>query len=155
MKIVIGSDKYGFNLKETIRIHLEELRHDVTDLGCKNNEDDTPYYKTAVAAAKLISNGEAERSVLICGTGMGMAIIANKFPGVYASVCESLFAAEKCRAVNNSNILTLGEYITAPFIAQEIVDVWLSRKFNEGFNPEIQTFLDRALKDIENIEKSI
>ena len=79
--------------------------------------------------ASRVSRGEVGRGILVCGTGMGMAIIANKFPGVYAAVCENRTAAERARSINNSNVLTLGGFVTPPEEAKEIVEAWLMTEF--------------------------
>lgn len=89
------------------------------------------YYRVAGPTTKWPGKpGRAERALLVCGSGMGMAIVANKAPGVYAAVCENVEAARKARSINNSNVLTLGEMVTSAELAQEIVKVWLDpRKF--------------------------
>lgn len=94
--------------------------YETEDYGVNDTSDLAPYYKTANEIAQRISNEEFERAILICG--MGMSIIANKHSGVYAAVCESTFAAEKSRSINNSNILTLGSMITTEAIAKDIVE---------------------------------
>lgn len=94
-KIVIGSDKSGFPLKEAVKAHLVELGYEVEDCGTQDMEHGQPYYMVAPVVAEKISRKEYEKGILICGTGMGMAIVANKYPGVYAAVCENTYAAEK------------------------------------------------------------
>lgn len=157
-KIYLGSDKYGYHLKEAVKKHLEDQKgFEIHDVGCTSPDDDTPYYTNAVKVAKEISKDSKKNTygILCCGTGMGMSIIANKFPGVYASVCESLFAASKCRAINNSNVLTMGEFITAPVLATAIVDTWLETRFATGFDATITKLIEKASKDIQKIEKEV
>ena len=98
-------------------------------------EHGQPYYMVAPVVAEKISVKEYERGILICGTGMGMAIVANKYPGVYAAVCENTYAAEKCRAINDANILTMGGWITADFAGCAIVDKFLNTAFTENTEP--------------------
>lgn len=150
MRIVVAGDPWALDLKEAVKQHLVELGHDVTDLG---GHADAPanYYDVAAAAARKIQAGEAERAVLCCGTGMGMAIVANKFKGVYASVVESVLTARLCRAVNNANVLTLGALIVTPFVALQAVDAWLGTGHTEGLE-EHSDFLRNALCCIAAIE---
>lgn len=83
---------------------------------------------------------------------MGMAIIANKCPGIYAAVCETIEAAEMSRSLNNINILMLGELLTTPHFAKKIIDVWLTTEFTKGWKPSTQEWLHQSMKDIEQIE---
>ncbi|NER32045.1 MAG: RpiB/LacA/LacB family sugar-phosphate isomerase, partial [Symploca sp. SIO1C4] len=122
MKIVLGADSYGFNLKEAVKQHLLNKRIEVEDIGINDHEDQTPYYQTASEVAQRVGSQQAKRGILVCGTGMGMAIIANKHPSVYAAVCENTKAAIQSRSINNSNVLTLGGFVTPPEVAIEIVD---------------------------------
>ncbi len=153
MKIITGSDFYGFPLKESVKEYLQNIGYEVTDCGVDSAENETPYYSIASSVAKRIINGEFERGILICGTGMGMSIIANKHPGIYASVCESTFAAEKSRSINNSNVLTLGAMVTTDSVAKEIVDVWLKTEFTEGWDVSIKNWLHNSLDDISAFEE--
>jgi ribose 5-phosphate isomerase B len=153
MRIVVGADPWAVDLKEAVKAHLIELGHDVTDVG-GHADDPVKYYDAAVAAARKIQSGEADRAVLCCGTGMGMSIVANKFKGIYASVVESALAARMCRAVNDSNVLALGALFLTPFVAIEAVDAWLTTKHTTGLEEHTE-FLRQALKDIAAIEESL
>lgn len=152
MKIAIGADSYGFELKQTVKAYLLTQRHDLQDLGLTHQQGETPYYQTAAKVARLVATRQVERGILCCGTGMGMAIIANKFPGVYAAVCENTHAAEKARSINNSNLLTLGGMFTTPQLAEAIVETWLQTAFTQGWDPAIQAWLNQAMIDIEELE---
>ncbi len=152
MKIVVAGDPWGVELKDAVKAHLQELGHEVVDLG-GSKQADVKYYDAAASAARKIQTGEADRAVLCCGTGMGMAIVANKFKGVYASVIESALTARLCRAVNDSNVLAMGGLIVAPFVAIQAVDAWLATKHTEGLE-EHTAFLQQALKDIAAIEET-
>ena len=153
MKIVLGADSYGFDLKQTIKSALLDQGHDIQDIGIQTSDAETPYYQTAAEVAKLVSTQQVERGILVCGTGMGMAIIANKFPGVYAAVCENTHAAEKSRSINNANVLTLGGMFTTPILAQDILKVWLDTPFAQGWEPGIQSWLETSLQEITALEK--
>ncbi|MCP5003329.1 MAG: RpiB/LacA/LacB family sugar-phosphate isomerase [Planctomycetes bacterium] len=152
MKIAIGADSYGYLLKNSIKEYLSNKDHEITDFGVGSPEEDTPYYVTANAVAKLVADKEFDRAVLVCGTGMGMSIIANKHSGAYAAVCETPFAAEKSRSINNSNILTLGSFITTDTMAKEIVDVWLRTTFTEGWETSMKEWLQKSMGDIASLE---
>ncbi|MCI5146683.1 MAG: RpiB/LacA/LacB family sugar-phosphate isomerase [Candidatus Electrothrix sp. AR3] len=155
MKIAIGADLYGFPLKEAIKTHLLANRYHVEDLGIKDPAETTPYYATAEKIAQQIIAGEFQRGILVCGTGMGMAIVANKHPGIYAAVCESTFSAEKSRSINNSNVLTLGSMLVTEEMAKNIVDIWLQTEFTHGWESEIQEWLMISMQDISSIEKML
>jgi len=153
MRIVVAADPWAVELKDAVKAHLAELSHEVTDLG-GNSDKQVNYYDGAVAAAKMIQRGEAERGILFCGTGMGMAIVANKFKGIYASVVESAMTARLCRAVNNSNVLAMGALILTPFVALQAVDEWLNTAHTQGLEAH-KDFLCQALKAIAEIEAQI
>ena len=154
MKVAIGADSYGLALKEAIKAHLASKPHVIVDdLGVDRSESETPYYHTASKVATLVSNGCADRGILVCGTGMGMCIIANKHSGVFAAVCENVFAAEKSRSINNSNVLTLGGFVTTPTIAKDIVDTWLNAEFTQGWDPAIQAWLHHSVGEIKELEQ--
>lgn len=101
MKIAIGSDKSGFYLKEAVKKHLVEKGYEVDDFGTQDFEKGVPFFEVAPVVAKKIQNKEYGRAILMCGTGMGMAIVANKFKGVYAAVAESVYSAGKCRSIDH------------------------------------------------------
>ncbi len=151
MKIGIGADPFGVELKEVVKQHLLTTGHQCVDLGGTADEE-RPYYEVAHELAEKINSGQCERGILVCGTGMGMAIIANKHPKVYAAVCENYSAAVKARSINNANIVTLGGMVTAPYRAKEIVDAFLITEFKSGWDDDIQDFLDRSMVEIQQIE---
>ena len=129
-KIIIGSDHGGFNLKTEIIKHLEELGYEVSDLGCYSKEScDYPLIAKSVAEKVLDYNS---RGILICGTGIGVSIAANRYKGIRASHCTDTFTARMTRMHNDSNILCLGERITGVGLALDIVDIWLNTDFEGG-----------------------
>jgi len=152
MKIAIGADSVGYPLKETIKKHLIDKKHQVEDFGVNSPRQDTPYYVTANTVAQGLINKQYDRAILFCGTGMGMAIIANKHPGIYAAVCESPLAAAKSRSINNANVLALGAFLLTDMVAKEMVDVWLKTEFTQGWDATIQEWLKNALTDIASFE---
>lgn len=154
-KIIIGSDKSGFTLKEAIKEHLSHIGYEVSDVGTKDINEPLPYFKVAPIVAKAIQDKEFEKGILICGTGMGMSIVANKHKGVYAAVVESVYGAKKSRAINNANVLTLGGWIIAPELGLDIVDSFLNTEFTEGLEEWRQEFLKGAYKEVQEIEDKL
>ena len=130
MKIILGSDHGGYNLKNIIIAHLEQQGIEVEDLGCYSEDScDYPVIAKAVAEKVLLAGS---RGILICGTGIGMSIAANRFKGIRASHCTDTFTARMTRMHNNSNILCLGERITGTGLALDIVEIWLKTEFEGG-----------------------
>lgn len=155
MKIALGSDKSGFYLKEAVKKYLGENGHQVCDVGTMDMDNGVPFFEVAPKVAKMIQSKEYERGILLCGTGMGMAIVANKFQGVYAAVCESVYAAKKCRAINNANVLTMGGWEIGEMMGIEMVETFLKTEFTEGLEEWRQEFLRKAITKVEEIEKEI
>ncbi len=131
MKIGLGSDHAGLRLKSTIAAILEESGHQVSDFGT-TSEDSCDYPEFARQVAEAVRDGRCERGILVCATGVGMAICANKVRGVRAGACNDLFSARYSRLHNDLNVLCLGERIIGPGLAQEIVRVWLDTPFEGG-----------------------
>ncbi len=128
MKIAIGSDHAGFGLKEdTIRL-LKSLDIELINCGT-NSVESVDYPDFGEKVSELVSTGKAEKGILICGTGIGMSMVANKFPDVRASVCNDLFSAKMRRLHNDANILVLGGRIIGKDLAKEIVRLWISTPF--------------------------
>lgn len=128
MKIAIGSDHAGFALKERIKAHLSAMGHQYRDFGAYSDAS-TDYPDYGLPAAEAVAKGELDRGILICGTGIGMSVTANKVPGIVAALCTSTEMAELSRRHNNANILTLGGRITHEEEALKIVEVWLRTPF--------------------------
>jgi len=149
MKIVVAADPFALTLKDALIAHLKEKGHTVTDVGATQAKE-IPYYDSAPVACKMLQDGSVERAVLLCGTGMGMSIVANRFKGVVASVVESIFAAKMCRAINNANALCFGAMIWGDWMAKEAVDVFLETKFTQGLDG-FADFLKDAEKKVEAI----
>lgn len=131
MLIVIGSDHAGMEMKIEIIAILKELGHTYTDYGA-NTPQSVDYPDFGEKVAMDVSTGRAESGILICGTGIGMSIVANKFPNVRASLCNELFSAKMSRLHNDANILVLGGRIIGKDLAKEIVRTWLTTPFEGG-----------------------
>ena len=128
--IIIGSDHGGFELKVKIIEHLKELGYQVSDLGCYDKTScDYPVIAKAVAN-EVLNTGK--KGILICGTGIGVSIAANRFDGIRASHCTDTYTARMTRMHNDSNILCLGERVTGVGLALDIVDIWLKTDFEGG-----------------------
>ncbi|MFC7371542.1 ribose 5-phosphate isomerase B [Fictibacillus iocasae] len=131
MKIVIGSDHAGVQLRKDIAAMLEEMGHTVTDMGCEcDTSVDYPDY--AIPVATQVANGEADRGILICGTGIGMSIAANKVKGIRCALVHDLFSAKATRQHNDTNVLAMGERVIGPGLAQEIAKVWVETEYEGG-----------------------
>ena len=142
MKIALGCDHAGFGLKEEILSLLQTLNVEVVDCGT-NSTTSVDYPDFGEKVSVLVSSGKIERGILICGTGLGMSMVANKFPNVRASLCNDLFTAKMSRLHNDANVLVLGGRVIGKDLAHEIVKTWVSTPF-EG---------DRHLKRLNKIKK--
>ncbi len=131
MNIAIGSDHGGFELKEKIKPLIVELGHDVEDVGCYSM-DSVDYPEQAKAVSKMVAEGKADRGILICGTGIGMSLAANRCKGIRAALCHELFTARMSRKHNDANILCMGGRVIGPELAKEMVKIWLATEFEGG-----------------------
>ncbi|MDR0764617.1 MAG: ribose 5-phosphate isomerase B [Synergistaceae bacterium] len=132
MKIAVASDHAGFAMKEDIKNYLSELGHDVEDCGAYSDEKSADYPDLGIRAAGMVASGEADRGILVCGTGVGMSITANKVKGVYAALCADEFTARLSREHNAANVLALGGRTTGPGLARGIVKAWLGSEPDGG-----------------------
>ncbi len=131
MKIAVGSDHGGFNLKEEVKKWLQEKGHKVEDLGTFSL-DSVDYPDVAVAVSKKVAAGLADKGILVCGTGIGVSIAANKIPGIRAALCHDTFSARAAREHNDANVLALGERVIGRGLAMDIVETWLGSRFAGG-----------------------
>ena len=129
--IALGSDDAGYPLKESIKAYLEARGRTVVDYGC-HSPDPVDYPDVALEVAHRVADGQHDRAILVCGTGIGMAIAANKVPGVYAAVAHDPYSAAKARTSNNAQVLTMGARVIAPELAQTLVGIWLASEFGGG-----------------------
>lgn len=131
MKIAIGSDHAGFTLKEDIKQYLRKKRYVLTDFGAFS-EESVDYPVFAQKVAKALASKKAVKGILICGSGIGMSMAANKIKGVRAASCESIYTAKMSRKHNDANVLCIGSRILSKKKALQIVDAWLRTEFEGG-----------------------
>ena len=131
MKIAIGSDHGGFKLKEEIKAMLTEKEFDFQDFGTHSTES-VDYPDISRNIAEAVASGDYDRGIIICGTGIGVSIAANKIKGIRAALCHDVFSAQMSREHNDANILTMGERVVGPGLARMIVETWLGTEFAGG-----------------------
>lgn len=131
MRIAIGSDHAGFELKSHLIDHLSALGHDVVDHGT-NSAESVDYGPICAGVGRAVASGDAERGIVMGGSGQGEQIAANKVHGVRAALCHDIWMAKMSRLHNNANVLSMGGRVVAPAMAEEIVDVWLTTEFEGG-----------------------
>lgn len=129
--IIIGSDHAAFPLKEKLKQFIVEKGIEIRDAGT-NGESSVDYPDFGIKVARAVSKGEYKRGILLCGTGLGMSMVANRFPHVRAALCSDLFSAKMSREHNDSNILVLGGRIVGETLAFELVKTWLETRFEGG-----------------------
>jgi RpiB/LacA/LacB family sugar-phosphate isomerase len=132
MKIAVASDHAGFAMKEDIKNYLSELGHDAEDCGTYSGEISVDYTDFGIKAAGMVASGKADRGILVCGTGVGMSITANKVRGVYAALCSDEFTARLSRRHNAANVLVLGGRVIGAELARAVVKAWLSSEPEGG-----------------------
>jgi ribose 5-phosphate isomerase B len=131
MRIGVGADISGYPLKEVVKAHLVDLGHEVIDYGVESGQD-IDYPEVGEPVARAVAAGDVERAVLVCGTGLGMAIVANKVRGVRAAPVTDLYSAERAIKSNNAKILCLGNLVVGKSVAPLLVDHWLESEFAGG-----------------------
>jgi len=131
MKIAIACDHGGFDLKETMKEYLTSLGHEVEDFGCYEKKS-IDYPDFIFPAAQAVANGKCERGVVICTTGIGVSVCANKVKGIRCSLCTDDYTARMTREHNDANVLALGANVTTPVRAKEITKIWLETEFSHG-----------------------
>lgn len=134
-KIAIGSDPNAYDLKKTIMEKLDEWGYPYEDFG----SDDPIYANVAIEVAESVSSGDFDRGILICGTGIGMSIAANKVKGAHAALCSDVYSAERASLSNNANIMTMGSQVTGSNLAGKLVAAWLENDYipNDRSGPKI------------------
>jgi ribose 5-phosphate isomerase B len=139
-KIAIGCDPNARELKELIKAHVRSLGYESEDFG----SDDPVYANVAFAVAQAVAKGTYERGILICGTGIGMSIAANKVPGAYAALCSDAYSTERARKSNNANIMTLGALVVGPELAKALVTIWMQSEYtaDSPSAPKVQRIVD-------------
>ncbi len=141
-KIAIGCDPNAAELKHAIIGHLAELGYECEDYG----SDDPIYANVAIVVAEAVAAGKHDRGILMCGTGIGMSIAANKVPGAYAALCADVYSTERSIKSNNVNIMTLGQQVTGVELAKRLVSIWMKSTYEPGgrSEPKIQRICEYA-----------
>lgn len=147
--IVIGSDHAAYALKEKVKAYLTERSMDIEDAGCYS-EDSVDYPDVGIKVASMVSSGKFSRGILMCGTGIGMSMVANKLPHVRAALCSDPFSAMMSRRHNNANILVMGARVIGEALALEIVRAWLETSFDGGRHQRRLDKFDRLDTDCSN-----
>lgn len=132
MKICIDCDDAAVNLKKILFDHLKSKGVDITDLNYSAGKEDALYPEIGFHLAKEIQSGNYDRGISICGTGLGMAMVANKVEGVFAGTCHDVFSAERLRKSNDAQVITMGERVIGPELAKTVIDAWLVSEFSGG-----------------------
>ena len=145
-QIVVGCDNAAVSLKNSLVAFMEKKGYEVEDVGCFSSDDPTVYPEIAeIACKKIIESGYTKRGVLICGTGLGMCMSANKFKGIRAGVCHDSFSGERLALSNDGNVICFGERVIGPKLAEKILGEWLELQFIDGpSTPKVE-----AIKAIE------
>jgi ribose 5-phosphate isomerase B len=141
-KVAIGCDPNAAELKESVKNHLTDLGYEWEDYG----SDDPIYANVAIKVAEAVAAGKHDRGILICGTGIGMSITANKVPGAYAALCADVYSTERSRKSNNANIMTMGSQVVGSELAKSLVTIWMNSEYTPGgrSEPKIQRIYDYA-----------
>ncbi|WP_033542524.1 ribose 5-phosphate isomerase B [Planococcus sp. CAU13] len=151
MKIGIGADHNAAELKEELKKYITELGHEVIEYGEDETSKEVDYPGTAFEVAEAINSEEVERGILVCGTGIGMAIAAGKVPGIRAATCHDTYSAERAQKSNNAQIITLGAKIVGPEVAKHVVKAYLESSFPGGNSArKVQQIIDREKEYLEN-----
>jgi ribose 5-phosphate isomerase B len=144
MKIGIGSDHNAFEMKEGLKSFIEELGHEVEDFGCEDSCSEVDYPEVAFRVAEAINQNDIERGILICGTGIGVAIAAGKVPGIRAALCHDTYSAERAQKSNNAQIITMGAKVIGLELAKHVVKVYLESEFTGGNSArKVQQIMDK------------
>jgi ribose 5-phosphate isomerase B len=131
MKLIIGSDEAAFDFKEKIKEYLTGKGYEIIDKGTYEGRP-VLYPDVAIKVAQAVAHGEADRGILMCGTGIGMSISANKVPGIRAAVCHDCYSAERARKSNNAQIMCMGARVIGIELAKQLADIWLTCDFAGG-----------------------
>ena len=132
MRIALDADNAGQQLKRAILEYLRALEVDITDINYSAGDDDVTYADIAIYLAQQVRDGIYDRGILICGTGLGMAMAACKVPGIFAGTCHDVYSAERLRKSNNAQIITLGERVIGVEAAKTVIHAWLGSEFAGG-----------------------
>ena len=150
MKVIIGADPMGFTLKQAVVEDLKKKGYDVCDV---NPDAPIPFQNAAKAVAAGVQSKEYERGIAICGTGMGVSIICNKYRGVYAALCESVYTARRAKVVNNTNVLCMGGMVVAPVMGVEMANAWLEAEHLMGMDEAAKAQVGKEADELVYVEE--
>ncbi|CAG7657185.1 ribose 5-phosphate isomerase B [Paenibacillus allorhizosphaerae] len=143
MRIAIGADEAGYSLKEIIKSYLGEKGVECVDFGPSDGNEQIDYPDVGFAVAEQIAQGLFDRGILVCGTGIGMTITADKVPGIRAALCHDTYSAERARKSNNAQVLTMGARVIGSELAKHVVQAWLNAEFDGGASErKVQKIID-------------
>lgn len=152
-KVVIACESSSLALKEAVKQRLQDAGYEVGDVGQQVDGEAVLYYQAAENLAKAIQSGEYERGIGICGTGAGISMVLNKFRGIYAVACESVFTAEKILHINNANVLCMGSRVVSHDMGGEMALKYLQGKWCEGFAPERKKNNENGYAKLKSLEE--
>lgn len=148
MKIGIGSDQNAFDFKEAIKEFLADTEHEVVDFGCYS-KDPVDYPDVSFEVAEAVSKGEIDRGILICGTGIGVAIAAGKYPGIRAALTHDVYSAERAQLSNNAQIITMGAQIIGVEVGKKVVEAYLNSHWTGGSQVKVDKIIEIENKFID------
>ena len=152
MKIVIACEASSFELKEAVKKRIEAQGYEVLDVGQTSAGQNVLYYEAAQNLAKVIQSGECNRGIVMCGTGAGVSMVANKYKGVYCVACESVFTAEKISLINNANVLAMGARVVSHDMAGEMAEKFLAGNWCEGFAEQRRLNNEKGFAILQQLE---
>ena len=152
-KVVISCESSSLALKEAVKKRLIDEGYEVGDVGQQVNGEPVLYFEAAENLAKAIQSGEYERGIAICGTGAGISMVANKFKGIYAVACESVFTAEKILLINNANVLCMGSRVVSHDMGGEMAVKFLAEKWCDGFAPQRKANNEKGYAVLKSLEE--
>ena len=152
-KVVIACESSSVALKEAVKKRLIDAGYEVGDVGQQVDGEPVLYYEAAENLARAIQSGEYERGIAICGTGAGISMVCNKFRGIYAVACESVFTAEKISLINNANVLCMGARVVSFDMGGEMAEKYLAGNWCEGFAPERKRNNENGYKKLQELEE--
>lgn len=153
MKIGIGADHNAFEMKKSLSDYIQKLGHEVVDYGCGDSCTEVDYPKVAFEVAEDINKNAIERGILVCGTGIGVAIAAGKVPGIRAALCHDTYSAERAQKSNNAQILTMGAKVIGIELAKQVVKVYLESSFDGGNSArKVQQINDKEQEFLKHIQ---
>ena len=153
-RFVMASELSGYGLKEILKKYFEDKGYEILDVGTTDPENPVSYYEAGSKAAEAVRDGKAEFGIVVCGTGMGVCMAANRIPGIYCTIVESIHTAKLARQINNANVLALGANIVAPELAKLMADAFIETDFCDGFPESEHAGLVEAIESLEKIEKA-